>query len=424
MSEELQQRLTELEAENAELRTQVTGLAETARRLRFALDSIPLRVFWKDHESVYLGCNARFALDAGIENPAAIAGHTDMDFFPDHAARYREQDARLFRTGEAQSNYIDEFMTASGSRFMREVSKVPLRDTEGRIIGVLGMYTDVTQRSRDEQRLRESERLLAEAKRIAGLGRWVADARGQKTWWDDRMYEIFGLPQDTVIDNDVFFGAVHPDDLPGVMQRYEAVMQPNAGSSYNLDYRILRPDGSLGYVSSHGAVERDADGRIVRVVGVALDVTQQREAEAERLRLQQEIIHAQQEALKDLSTPIIPILDRMIIMPLIGTIDTSRARDIMRELLAGIGRYRARIVILDITGVPVVDSGVADHLDHTIQAARLKGATTIITGISDAVAETIVDLGIDWRHVETRRDLQSGLVFGLAQLGIDLSSHR
>ena len=105
-------------------------------------------------------------------------------------------------------------------------------------------------------------------------------------------------------------------------------------------------------------------------------------AEAERVRLldeqtklQQEVIEAQQQAIKELSTPVIPIID--------------------------------------ITGVTVVDTGVANYLNKTIQAARLKGARVIVTGISDAVAETIVELGIDWSNIETLRDLQSGLAVAL-----------
>ena len=142
---------------------------------------------------------------------------------------------------------------------------------------------------------------------------------------------------------------------------------------------------------------------------------------AERERLQQEIIKAQKQALQELSTPIIPVMDRIIVMPLIGSIDSMRARDITRSLLAGIRAHRAKVVILDITGVPLVDSGVADHLNKTVQAARLKGARTIVTGISDAVAETIVDLGIDWSGIETLSDLQTGLVAALGSLGIKLT---
>jgi PAS domain S-box-containing protein len=145
---------------------------------------------------------------------------------------------------------------------------------------------------------------------------------------------------------------------------------------------------------------------------------------AERERLQEEIIEAQRQALRELSTPIIPIMDRIIVMPLVGSIDSMRARDITRSLLAGIREHRGRVVILDITGVPIVDSGVADHLNRTVQAARLKGARTIITGISDAVAETIVDLGIDWSGIETLSDLQSGLFAALQSLGVIVTRER
>jgi rsbT co-antagonist protein RsbR len=141
----------------------------------------------------------------------------------------------------------------------------------------------------------------------------------------------------------------------------------------------------------------------------------------ERERLQQEVIEAQKQTLQELSTPIIPVMDRIIVVPLIGNIDAMRARDITRRLLAGIREHRAKVVILDITGVSVVDSSVADHLNKTIQAARLKGSHTIVTGISDAVAGTIVDLGIDWSGVETLQDMQTGLMGALGSLGFRLT---
>lgn len=150
------------------------------------------------------------------------------------------------------------------------------------------------------------------------------------------------------------------------------------------------------------------------------ELSERERAEAERGRLQKEIIIAQQRAIQELSTPIIPVLDGIIVMPLIGSIDSLRAKDIMRSLLTGITSYQAKIVILDITGVLIVDSGVAGHLNKTIKAARLKGAHTIITGISEAVAETVVDLGIDWSKVNTLTDLQTGLIFALSHLGFVL----
>lgn len=147
---------------------------------------------------------------------------------------------------------------------------------------------------------------------------------------------------------------------------------------------------------------------------------------ADRERVEQELqnqlktIQAQQQAIRELSTPVIPILEQIIVMPIVGTIDSVRARDITRSLLAGINSHRAKIVILDITGVPMVDVGVANHLNKAIQAARLKGAKTIVTGISDGVAETIVELGIDWGQTMTLRDLQTGLVMAINWLGFKL----
>lgn len=133
-------------------------------------------------------------------------------------------------------------------------------------------------------------------------------------------------------------------------------------------------------------------------------------------------IKRQEATIAELATPIIPLFDRIIAMPLVGVVDTARAKELMRALLRGIRQYRAKLVILDVTGVPLVDTAVADHLHKTLLAARLKGVDTIVTGISDAVAETIVDLGVDWSSVRTMSDLQVGLVEALHTLGYRLTS--
>ncbi|WP_053236919.1 STAS domain-containing protein [Sandaracinus amylolyticus] len=149
-------------------------------------------------------------------------------------------------------------------------------------------------------------------------------------------------------------------------------------------------------------------------------IRERNDALAAQERLQQEVIDAQQAAIRELSTPIIPLLDRIIVMPIVGSVDTRRARDILRALLAGIREHRAQVVILDVTGVAVIDTSVANHLTKAIGAARLKGARPIVTGLSDAAAETIVEMGIDWSGIETLSDLQTGLGLALSLVGFEL----
>jgi rsbT co-antagonist protein RsbR len=189
------------------------------------------------------------------------------------------------------------------------------------------------------------------------------------------------------------------------------------GQVAGFEMAMRRKDGEIVQLAATAQLVMNEGGKPAFLEGTIENITRRKQLEAEREQLQQEIIEAQKQALRELSTPIIPIMDRIIVMPLIGSIDTMRARDITRSLLAGIREHRAKIVILDITGVPIVDSGVANYLNKTIQAARLKGASTIITGVSDAVAETIVDLGIDWSGIETVADLQTGLRAALAKMG-------
>lgn len=122
------------------------------------------------------------------------------------------------------------------------------------------------------------------------------------------------------------------------------------------------------------------------------------------------------ETVQELSTPVVPVLEGILILPLIGFIDSDRAQRIMEGLLNGIVQHRAQVVILDVTGVPVVDTGVADHLVRAARAAGLLGAQPILVGIRPEVAQTIVGLGVHLHEIATRGDLRDGLEYALALL--------
>ena len=120
-------------------------------------------------------------------------------------------------------------------------------------------------------------------------------------------------------------------------------------------------------------------------------------------------IREQQEAIRVLSTPVLPVRERLLILSVIGTVDLLRARQLTEQLLRGIRTNRARVVVMDITGVPAMDATVANHLVLTVEASRLLGATVIVTGLSPELAQTLVNIGVDLSKMNTVGDLQGGI---------------
>jgi rsbT co-antagonist protein RsbR len=121
------------------------------------------------------------------------------------------------------------------------------------------------------------------------------------------------------------------------------------------------------------------------------------------------VIRQQQEAIRELSTPVLQVRERLLILPIIGVIDPHRARQLTDQLLRGIRTNRAKVVVIDITGVAAMDASVANHLVQTVEASRLLGATVIVTGLSPEIAQTIVNIGVDLGKMNTVGDLQGGI---------------
>ncbi len=284
-------------------------------------------------------------------------------------------------------------------------------------------------------RARSNERALAErAEEIVifrALAENAADAilmstlDGEITYVNRTGYEIFGYEHKELEMVGMRISNLIPKEEAENVNRRTISTTIRKGS-WRGEMKHQRKDDSVFDADATVFVIQAESGEQVALATIIRDITEQKQAEVERERLQQEVIEAQRQALLDLSSPVIPVMDApdgsgsIIVMPIVGNIDGTRAKEVTRALLAGIRKHRAQVVILDITGVPIVDTVVAEHLNRTVQAARLKGTRAIVTGISEAVAETIVDLGINWDKVETLSDLQTGLIAALDDLGIRL----
>jgi rsbT co-antagonist protein RsbR len=160
-----------------------------------------------------------------------------------------------------------------------------------------------------------------------------------------------------------------------------------------------------------------------RITGLERQLAESQQAEealrATEATLRSVTIEQQQliDGIRAISTPVIPVHDEIIVLPLVGTIDTTRAEQIMETLLTGVQRYTAEIVILDITGVPVVDTAIANHLIQAMRAATLLGARCVLVGISAEVAQLMVQLGVNIGNITTCSNLQAGITYALDRLG-------
>jgi len=135
------------------------------------------------------------------------------------------------------------------------------------------------------------------------------------------------------------------------------------------------------------------------------------------------VIRQQQHALMELSTPVLKVRERLLILPIIGVLDQKRARQLTEQLLRGIRMHRAKVVVIDVTGVPGVDQDVANNLVQTVDASRLMGASVIITGLSSEIAQTLVTVGVDLTKFNTSGDLQGGIEEAEHLLGFAVARH-
>ena len=278
-------------------------LAESQTMLRNVIDAIPVRVFWKDRESRYLGCNMLFAQDAGRPDPDTLLGEDDFTMaWAEQAESYRADDSEVMRTGIPKINYEEPQTTPTGDRIWLRTSKIPLRDEGGAIYGVLGTYEDITERKRTESALRESEEQYRRLVQAANSVILTWDTTGNILFMNEFGERFFGYGREELIGRNVV-GTIVPEqetsgrDLARLMQE----IQKAPDQFMDNENENITKDGTRVWIRWANKAITDQQGNLVGILSVGNDITRRKRAE-EALqrseRMLQTIIDAEPECVK------------------------------------------------------------------------------------------------------------------------------
>ncbi len=308
-----------------------------------------------------------------------------------------------------------------GSHFPAELAAFAITDEKGQPVALAGITRDITERKRLEESL---EQIITERTQEVAIFKTLAensldaigmaDLAGKTTYVNHAFCQLYGYDYES---GEVIGLSTTNFMAEEELSRFAEIMPQAMREGWSGEGQAKRKDGSTFEVHLTFFALRDEAGNPISTAAFSRDLTERKRAEEEQVRLQQEIIEAQQRALRELSTPIVPVLEGVLVLPLVGSIDSRRAQQVMEILLEAISRYQAEVVIIDITGVPVVDTGVANHLLQVTRAATLLGSECVLVGISPEVAQTIVSLGVDLSDIDTQANLQSGIEHALKKTG-------
>ncbi|MDC3952745.1 PAS domain S-box protein [Polyangium jinanense] len=268
---------------------------------------------------------------------------------------------------------------------------------------------EITRLREENRRLREDQRRLAMLVEVTNDWIWEVDTNGVYTFVSQRIRDFLGYePEEALGKTPLDF--MPPEEAARVGALLRPILAARAPFK-DLENVNRHKDGRHVVLETSGVPLFDEAGTYCGYRGVDRDVTMRKLAESERARMQEEIIRAQESMLEELETPLLPVAEGVLVMPLIGSVDKRRAGRIVDALLAAVSSRAARFAIIDLTGLRAVDHAVLELLCEAVRGARLLGAEVLLTGVRAEVARKMVELDVG--EMRTLSTLARGITFAL-----------
>ena len=268
------------------------ALQESRNLLQSIIDTAPIRVFWKDRACRYLGCNPAFAHDAGMQNPADLLGRDDFAMgWAEQAEAYRADDRRVMESGQARMNYEEPQTTPDGRTICLLTSKLPLRNAAGEVIGLLGIYDDITERKNAELALQQHDRYQRALLDNFPFAVWLKDTESRFLAVNSQFARLFGAhsANDLVGKND--FDIAPAELADGYLADDREVLV--SGQKKNVEEEIIGGNGARQWFETYKSPV-ELDGKLLGTVGFTRDITERKqitqELERHRAHLEQEVL--------------------------------------------------------------------------------------------------------------------------------------
>lgn len=390
-----------------ELEQRLEAAEQQNQHLQQMIDLFPEAMYSVDSSYRFRAGNSSFF--QLIQRPReAVIGKTLHELFrPEELTRWLDELEQITPTNPQYENIQHVLYDGMNLSFLTR--SFMLRDANGVMDGIAAIVRDITKEHNLEQQLYKNEYIL-------------------QTIIDNAPAMIYVKSLDNVmlVANRTYASVLQLDPKDLIGKHLSEFHPPEAIAQWEEDSKQLLETGHIQQTQStlpiNGEMRDfvnsefplyDENGNVFAFCGIANDVTELRQAAREQAELQEQIILSQQLALRELSTPLIPLDDEVLVMPLIGTLDARRSQEMLENLLTGVSQHGASTVILDITGVPVIDTHVANVLVQATKATRLLGAEVIITGIKPEVAQMLISVGAQLEDVQISGTLQSSIAYVL-----------